>query len=607
MAKLYHILLIAILFLTSCSQNQFWAREADVGTTAAKVYSYPWQTWDEGRTLAGQPLLSLFTEQGDKQFAHGRFDQALTNYRHALTAASGSDAIESLKLRVASTQLAMDNAQGALDGFSNYYKSRGLSVNFVRSESALMFAYIYGRLGNFNQSLAWSSQAIRSAKSFKHKEQANEGVTSLLKHLQNSELAELRSRWKYDRSLPELFARENSRRSLSGEKAYSYYNNPRYWESRNEVIAAPISDSASVVDSGRGTGIAIALPLTGRYSEFGAKVREGIELALSGKQAIHYKFFDTGGSASRAQEVCQHIVSTSRYKVILGPLLYSPSNAVAQCVRENGLKQFAFTKKADFRTGGGVYTLGVTVETQVRSLVKAIYKNLGLKKIAVVFPTGDSGASKFANQFRSELRRLNLEPAFEYTYYKNPLPDFNDLNKEIIRYNPQAIFILDDLKMATRISGAIGENSARGRRFLGSAEWSNEDLLQRSSGALRGAVFVSPYLSTGSEYNRQFNSSYLGVYGKEPDFLAAQGFDAAVIVENILKQISAGSGWQQAVNNFKEYQGLTGRIGFSAGGKLNRTLKVVEYIDGQFRELSRGAAPKFVYRGNNELKAERKN
>ena len=315
-------------------------------------------------------------------------------------------------------------------------------------------------------------------------------------------------------------------------------------------------------------------------------MREGIELALSGNKALFFKFFDTGGSASRALDVCQHIASTGRYQVILGPLLYSPSNAIAKCARQNRLKQFAFTKKADFKTGGGVYTLGVTVETQVRSLVKAINKNLGFKNIAIVSPTEDSGAAKFANQFRSELRRLNLEPAFEYSYYKNPLPDFNDLNNEILRYNPQAIFILDDLNMATRISGAIGEESGRGRRFLGTAEWSDENLLRRSSNALKGAIFVSPYLSSGSGYSQQFHSSYLDVYGRAPDFLAAQGYDAAVIVENILKQIPAGSSWQQAIINFKGYQGLTGQISFSAGGKLNRTLKVVEYIDGQFRELS---------------------
>lgn len=559
---------------------------------------FPWQTWTTGLTLDRTQFLNRFIERGDELHRQGHFLQAVDAYYLAADSQQSLLEKESLYVRIASSLLAADQTQKSLSVLSEFYEVRGKTVNLVRSEAGIVFGYVYGRLGNFNQSLAWFSQSLREAKNIEVETAAKKGALLLLRRIIDKDFYALKDRWQSDPFLGELFSEENHRRMNTGGEVIPFTDNPRFWETEVSKIKQKPSQKFS---GEQGNGIIVLLPLSGRYSVFGKSMQRGIELAFSGqKEKPEYIFQDTQSSAARAGMVCHQLGVTGRYKIIIGPLLYSPSLEVAQCVRRYGMKMISFTKKSEFKESEGVYRIGMTVTSQIRSLIQSLIRKLGYSKFAVMLRSEET-QNEFAEKFLQELSHNDLKPVFEYTYYTHPIPDFADLLEKVLTYKPQAIFLADDLNMAARVNAALGADIKESVRLIGTAEWSDLNLLQRSSNAVHGAVFVTPFLLEADEYSRKFSESFVQIYGQKPDFLAAQGYDVATIVSSLIEELKAGYDWISAMNNVTQYQGLTGVISVSPEKGFSRELKVVEYKNNRVQELDSGATPSFIYHGNEKV------
>jgi ABC-type branched-subunit amino acid transport system substrate-binding protein len=90
-------------------------------------------------------------------------------------------------------------------------------------------------------------------------------------------------------------------------------------------------------------------------------------------------------------------------------------------------------------------------------------------------------------------------------------------------------------------------------------------------------MFVSPFfIFDDNIYSKQFQNTYKATFNAPPDFLAAQGFDAATLLSTALKQSNQSGDYVNAFKGIDLYQGLTGEITVSHNGELERKFKVVE-------------------------------
>ncbi len=592
------ILLILLILFTACS-----SQHQEPIVQPIKIYPIPWITWDNGYSLDKNPLNDRFISRGDQLFDQGKYFEALEQY-YKISAGNAriSDFNESLQLRIASALLALDEPQKALDALSSFYEKNGKSVTTVRAESALMFAYVYGRLINLHQSLAWFSQALRDAKQPNLKAVIEKGVMLLLARIPEKELGKLREHWDKDYFLRGLIQIELARRSKPGVVIIPINEFPRFWEveikKEQKVINNQIPNK---------NGIMVLLPLTGRYASFGQAVKQGIELALGGdtSTAIPVVYRDDQASPTVAAAICSELAYTKNYSTIIGPLLYTTSQTVAECAKRHNLKMFSFTKKAEFLEGQGVYRLGVDAESQMASVVKSLTDNLGFRKYAIAYPAEET-SQEFVREFKKAVSASGGILVSEYSYYRNPIPDFRELGRELGVYNPQALFLVDNLNNANRVAVALGPDRLQQTRLIGTGEWSDLPKLMQSASSLSGVIFPSPFFESASGLSQQFVNSYKKIYNKQPDFLAAQGFDAATVVKAIVGQMQAGNSWENIISSFRSYNGLTGKIQFSGPQKLYRNLKVVEFVNGGLQEINKSSAPDFVYRGNNEQQQQQK-
>jgi hypothetical protein len=162
------------------------------------------------------------------------------------------------------------------------------------------------------------------------------------------------------------------------------------------------------------------------------------------------------------------------------------------------------------------------------------------------------------------------------------------------------IFLPDSLTVASRLFSSIAP-AVRGRiRPLGLATWDNPGLLANSRTVLSGAVFVSLFFTASSRPAvTTFTQSYFEQYRVKPDFLAAQGFDAATLVASaVAQQRLSGAPFAVALGSIGAYEGLTGTMTIDESGEIRRSFAVVELRDDTIAELVNPVTPAFVMRGN---------
>lgn len=597
---MFRILLIFAFLLTSCSGN-LWIQEKEL--VEPVTYSLPWQTWQVGLTPDKKPYLSRFVKRGDELFSQGDFDQALQNYFLAENEVKSIKEKEGLVLRITSVELYKHNSDAALDRLSGFYKKEGVPVNHVSSDACTLFAYIYGSKVNFPQSLAWFSQAIDNSQDNYSKEIAQKGIINLLSRIEDSEFSLLSGKWNQEENISEFFSEERSRRLQYGSVLIPFSTNPYFWE-ESTSFNIPQKTELQNVPKNRGDNVAILLPLTGKYGRFGQNVRRGMELAFSAKEEkVSYTIQDTSGNPRKAALLCEEIAKSNKYSVILGPLLFGTSQEVSECAKRNKISILSLTKKSDFQTGSGIHRLGITPESQIDSLVSAVKARTDIKKLGVIYPQSDSSV-KYLEALKSRLAKEDMSLVFEYTYYEKPIPSFSDLLDEVELTKPEGILIIDDINIASRISTALGEKARKNITLIGTALWANTEDLKRSTHALQGSLFVSPFFINESTLTRKFISTYKSLYNSAPDILAAQGFDSATLVASALIESKNSKDFNQSLKAVKRYNGLTGLISINADGKLNRRFKVVEIREEGLFELKKKESEIFIYRGNDVVKKE---
>jgi branched-chain amino acid transport system substrate-binding protein len=170
-------------------------------------------------------------------------------------------------------------------------------------------------------------------------------------------------------------------------------------------------------------------------------------------------------------------------------------------------------------------------------------------------------------------------------------------------HQPEAVFFADSIGEATRFFTAL-KPSVRSKLIpLGPGSWDNEAQLNRAKTALEGAIFVTPFFaSSRKEIIVRFVEAYQARFKLKPDFLAAQGFDAATVALAALrKQNTEGIPFVQALTSVERYEGLTGTIRVQQSGEFERNFDVVTLRDGAVIELQKQVAESFVVQGAGDI------
>jgi ABC-type branched-subunit amino acid transport system substrate-binding protein len=369
--------------------------------------------------------------------------------------------------------------------------------------------------------------------------------------------------------------------------------------------------------------IGCALPLSGKYSEFGQRALSGIELALKDFQEKYNKKIlilikDTGGDKKRAAE-CVKELCDKKVSSIIGPMVTAISGAKIAEINETPM--IAMTqKKIKSSDEKYIFSNFLTPELQTRSLVSYAFSDLNVKKFAILYPD-DKYGEKYMNLFwdlvdevGGEIKAVEAynpkdtdfgEPIKKITgeFYvgkeeeKDNTEDLGEEDKnkseteEIEKEKDfNAIFIPDTSSNVAQILPQLVYHDINDVYLLGTKLWHRENLIVDAAGYNHNAVIMEGYFSESVNANvKKFANDYNDLFGNAPGFIEAIAYDTASILFEILgsADINTKDELRDQIASSRIFNGITGKTFFDANGELHKELYYLTIQNRKFVEIKR--------------------
>ena len=414
------------------------------------------------------------------------------------------------------------------------------------------------------------------------------------------------------------------------------YPDHAYTEDARDLLAAMKSATFK-----RDT-IGCLLPLSGKYQVFGQRALQGIQLAVQDLSNAHDREFhviikDTQSNPEKAAQ-CVDELNQEKVMGILGPML-TPRTAGARA-ETLGIPLIALTQKSEFPLQGDFLFLNfITPEMQVQALASYIFKVLGLKKVAILYPNERYG-KRYMELFWDVVEEFNGEvvgvesydgkktdfttPIQKLTGEFYPLPDFLipeilpgdefeipgvpepgvlEENKIVqnsrggattpieaaIEIDFQALFIPDSVSRVNLILPQLAFNDATGMVLLGTNLWHQESLLTGAKGYNKNAVITDGYFGNSkNSIAAGFEKRFTDLYETLPGFFEAIAYDTASILFTAAldEAVDSRESLKNVLQGGMMFEGVTGNTWFDKTGSAHKELFLITVKRGRFMEIS---------------------
>ena len=177
--------------------------------------------------------------------------------------------------------------------------------------------------------------------------------------------------------------------------------------------------------------IAVVLPLTGRYSETGNQLLEGIKYAYDeqrsqSRKRVNLIIADTQSEIKTGLKVLREILGMQNITAVLGPLNSETAISMAPLCEYAGVPLITPTATADDLVDMGENVFQLNPEQQKRAMALADHTadSLGYRRYAVVAPANDYGI-EITNAFRRGVEK-NGGSVISNVWYSGTPTDIND-------------------------------------------------------------------------------------------------------------------------------------------------------------------------------------
>ncbi len=371
------------------------------------------------------------------------------------------------------------------------------------------------------------------------------------------------------------------------------------FESPEHPYAQDVADLLSVIKHSlfKRNTIGCLLPLTGKYAIVGQQALSGIQLAIQELTKTYNKEFnliikDTQANPARVVEAVQQL-HQQNVAAILGPLL--TVSQAGQEAEKLGIPLIGLTQKNDFSSQGEfLFSNFITPQMQVHTLGAYLFRELGIKKVAILYPdekygkrymelfwdvvdeydgevvgvesydgkktdfttpiqklTGQyfpvpdrlkqeekdaekialASVEKESSPSEIELRKAGLDSEFGAANELDKEKVVEEEEEEKIQVDFEALFIPDSPSKVNLILPQLAFNDAKGMYLVGTNLWHHKNLLKNARGYNKRAIITDGFLSSSQNLKTlEFTKKYEHLFKKTPKFLEAISYDTAMIL-----------------------------------------------------------------------------
>ncbi len=338
--------------------------------------------------------------------------------------------------------------------------------------------------------------------------------------------------------------------------------------------------------------------LTGKEATFGISSHEGTQLAIDELNAsggvLGRKFKlqteDTQSKAGESATVVNKLIARDGAVAILGEVASSRSLEAAPICQQAGIPMISPSSTNPKVTETGDFIFRVCFIDPFQGTVMANFAKQTLKaKRVAVFTDVKSDYSKGLAKFFKEgfLKEAGHEIAVELDFNGGD-KDFKAQLTAIKGANPDAVFApcyYTDAALICIQARQLGLNVP----FFGGDGWESDLLVKIGGESVEGHYFSTHYSpDAGSSKGKTFVEAYKKAYnGKQPDAMAALGYDSAMILAEAIKRCGSTDPQKLkgALGATKDYDAVTGRITINAARDATKSAVILQVKGGQFKYI----------------------
>ena len=353
------------------------------------------------------------------------------------------------------------------------------------------------------------------------------------------------------------------------------------------------SSSSSAKASGDSITIGTVTTNSGTAAAYGEAEVKGFELAVSeinakgginGKK-VKLESMDDKGDATEASNAFNKLAGDNSVLGVVGPTISSTTAAVAPLADQSKLPAIAPAATSDsIETGGYMFRTCFKDSYQGEIAAKFAAETLKVKKVAVLYGTGDPYSSGVGKAFAAAAKKAGLDVVAEEnsssaddTEYSSQLQKIQAAGAEFLYapyyYSVAGPYIIPQARSVGFEGYVMGPDGYDGLKLTGDKSQYNK-------------TYYTTHYSADDNTNtkvQDFIKSYKSKNNAEPNTFAALGYDTIYMIKQAIEKAGKNATREDVRNAVASmtFDGVTGKFTMDKSGSPTKSVIVLEMKDGK--------------------------
>ena len=353
------------------------------------------------------------------------------------------------------------------------------------------------------------------------------------------------------------------------------------------------SSSSSAKASGDSITIGTVTTNSGTAAAYGEAEVKGFELAVSeinakgginGKK-VKLESMDDKGDATEASNAYNKLAGDNNVLAVAGPTISATTAAVAPLADQSKLVTIAPAATSDsIETGNYLFRTCFKDSYQGEVAARFAAENLKVKKVAVLYGTGDPYSSGVGEAFAKAAEKLGLEvvdkessSSADDTEYSAQLQKIQASGAELLYapyyYSVAGPYIIPQARSVGFEGYVMGPDGYDGLKLTGDKSQYNK-------------TYYTTHYSADDNTNskvQDFIKSYKSKNNAEPNTFAALGYDTIYMIKQAIEKASKNATREDVRNAVAgmTFDGVTGKFTMDKSGSPTKSVIVLEMKDGK--------------------------
>ena len=356
-----------------------------------------------------------------------------------------------------------------------------------------------------------------------------------------------------------------------------------------------MDDSSSSGAKASGDSITIGTVTTnsGTAAAYGEAEVKGFELAVSeinakgginGKK-VKLESMDDKGDATEASNAYNKLAGDNNVLAVAGPTISATTAAVAPLADQSKLVTIAPAATSDsIETGNYLFRTCFKDSYQGEVAARFAAENLKVKKVAVLYGTGDPYSSGVGEAFAKAAEKLGLEvvdkessSSADDTEYSAQLQKIQASGAELLYapyyYSVAGPYIIPQARSVGFEGYVMGPDGYDGLKLTGDKSQYNK-------------TYYTTHYSADDNTNtkvQDFIKSYKSKNNAEPNTFAALGYDTIYMIKQAIGKAGENATREDVRNAVAgmTFDGVTGKFTMDKSGSPTKSVTVLEMKDGK--------------------------